>query len=383
MPVVFVDTMVAIEARTPTASQVIAAVCGRADRVAPGVVVGTVNMRGDSVPARLTSVIAEWNEPVVSSAEGSAPADHRIRWLETRTTENGAFRLCGVPVNTPLTLRAEHDSAGTVTPVRVTIPPNGRFARAQLVLDRSVTRSAMFTGRVVADSTARNLEGAEVVLPDLGKSVTTDDQGRFRVGDILPGTHRILVRRLGYAPLDTAILFRTNQAVDRRIVLRRVVTLDSVNVVANRSRLPASFEDNRRIGLGQFITRDSLAKQEERKLSDILHGFRGVMVDPGVSGRAWLLSSRQPASLSKTEIYFASKYERSEGMRREGCYALVFHDDVLLNPSNPPEPIDINTIVLSQIEAIEYYAGPAETPAKYNRLGARCGVLVLWTRRSE
>ena len=380
--VVFVDTIVAIEARTPTASQIIAAVCGRAGRDPPGVVVGTVIMNGDTLPPRLTNVIAEWTEPVVLP-EGTAPTDQRIRWIETRTTANGAFRLCGVPVNTPLTLRAEHDSAGTVTPVRVTIPPNGRFARARLVLDRSAARSALFTGTVVADSTARSLEDAEVVLPDLRKSVTTDDHGRFRVGDIVPGTHRILVRRLGYAPLDTAILFRTNQAVDRRIVLRRVVTLDSVNVVANRSRLPTSFEDNRRIGLGQFITRDSLAKQEERKLGDVLRGFRGVNVDPGISGRAWLLSSRQPASISKTEIYFASKYEQSEGMRREGCYALVFHDDVLLNPSNPPEPIDINSIVLSQIEAIEYYAGPAETPAKYNRLGARCGVLVLWTRRSE
>jgi hypothetical protein len=269
-----------------------------------------------------------------------------------------------------------------VAPAEVRIPPNGRFARAQLVLDRSAARAAVFAGTVLADSNARILSGAEVALPDLGKTVVTDEQGRFRLGDIRPGTHRVFVRRLGYVPLDTAITFRANQSVDRRIVLRHVVTLDSVNVLAERPNLPSSFEENRRVGLGQFITRDSLARQEERRLSDILRQLRGPDVEQGTGGRAWLLSSRSPASLSGTNIYSASKPELMQGMRKEGCYSQIYLDDVLLNPSNPTEPFDINTIVISQIEAIEYYSGPAQTPAKYNRLGAHCGTLVLWTRRS-
>jgi hypothetical protein len=256
------------------------------------------------------------------------------------------------------------------------------IGRAQLVLDRSVARGAVFVGTVLADSNARVLSAAEVALPDLGKTVTTDEQGRFRLGDIRPGTHRVLVRRLGYAPLDTAIGFRANQTLDRRIILRRTVTLDSVNVVAEQPILPSSFDQNRRLGLGQFITRDALAKQEGRKLSDMLRELRGADLEQGTGGRAWLLSSRSPAALGKTDIYYAESHEILQGMRKEGCYAQVYRDDVLLNPSNPTEPFDVNSIVLNQVEAIEYYSGPAQTPAKYNRLGAHCGVLVLWTRRS-
>ncbi len=34
-----------------------------------------------------------------------------------------------------------------------------------------------------------------------------------------------------------------------------------------------------------------------------------------------------------------------------------------------------------QIEAIEFYSSPAQTPSKYSRLNSRCGVYVIHTRR--
>ncbi len=46
------------------------------------------------------------------------------------------------------------------------------------------------------------------------------------------------------------------------------------------------------------------------------------------------------------------------------------------------EPLyTLNELLVMQIEAIEFYAGPSETPAKYNNLNANCGVLVVHTRR--
>ena len=37
-------------------------------------------------------------------------------------------------------------------------------------------------------------------------------------------------------------------------------------------------------------------------------------------------------------------------------------------------------IAPDQIQAIEFYAGPAETPSEYQTLNSDCGVLVIWTR---
>jgi hypothetical protein len=42
---------------------------------------------------------------------------------------------------------------------------------------------------------------------------------------------------------------------------------------------------------------------------------------------------------------------------------------------------DLNRIAAEDLEAIEFYAGPAQTPAEYSTLDATCGVLVLHTRR--
>lgn len=44
---------------------------------------------------------------------------------------------------------------------------------------------------------------------------------------------------------------------------------------------------------------------------------------------------------------------------------------------------DVNTLQASQVEAVEYYAGAAQTPARYAGLGAHRGVMVIWTRRQR
>jgi hypothetical protein len=41
---------------------------------------------------------------------------------------------------------------------------------------------------------------------------------------------------------------------------------------------------------------------------------------------------------------------------------------------------DVNSINMAHIAAIEVYSGAANTPAKYNRTSAGCGVVLLWTK---
>jgi hypothetical protein len=44
-------------------------------------------------------------------------------------------------------------------------------------------------------------------------------------------------------------------------------------------------------------------------------------------------------------------------------------------------PFNVNSIPPTQIEAVEWYAGAAQTPARYSGLGSECGVLLIHTRR--
>ena len=170
------------------------------------------------------------------------------------------------------------------------------------------------------------------------------------------------VRRLGYTPFDTTLVIRAGAILDQRHVLERVTTLAEVNTTAARA-WAREFDEHRRIGLGQFLTREELAKRESQRLGDIVSMMRG----------ARMLRSGQ------TNTYLSSPVTTS---LLRPCYAHVWLDGMPMYLGRPGEPLyNLNELIVMQIEAIEYYAGPADTPAKYNNLGANCGVLVVHTRR--
>jgi hypothetical protein len=116
----------------------------------------------------------------------------------------------------------------------------------------------------------------------------------------------------------------------------------------------------------------------------------GLGIIHGRGSQGWVMSRRaavpciDPADRQCMEskgIYSPEKFEQNQGML-PSCYAQVYVDDVLMNPTSPTEPFDVNTLAPERIEAVEWYAGPSQTPLKYSKMNSRCGVLVIWTRRS-
>ncbi len=58
-------------------------------------------------------------------------------------------------------------------------------------------------------------------------------------------------------------------------------------------------------------------------------------------------------------------------------------DRPLVYAGTDNEPVfDVNSIQSASIEAIEYYAGPSQTPLEYHGLDSTCGVLGIHSRRS-
>src|SRR3954470_6616380 len=123
--------------------------------------------------------------------------------------------------------------------------------------------TAVFAGTVV-DSVLRPIPNAEVSFPGLSLVRTTNDKGEFRIQEIPSGGQHVIVRKIGFGQLDTTIVFRDSQTVERRVVLGRMVRLDSVVVVENKAvdRELADFEENRSKGFGRFLTRAQLEKME-------------------------------------------------------------------------------------------------------------------------
>ena len=411
-PLSFADAENRLQLRVPNASQLAAAICGSArDSLArgPGMILGRAALRdgsaGSARAARNVAVIAEWG--VAPERHSDTTAAVTTRRLEVGTTSDGSFRLCGLPLNTTVSLRAIADSAETADVSSIRIPSSRYLARVELTLDRPgelAARGAVFTGIVIADSTRAPIIGAEVALPDIGKSVVTDARGAFRITGIPAGEKRIVVRRLGYGAADTHLKFEGRKTVERRIVLGRAVLLEPVTVSERAiARSMESFEDNRRVGLGHFMTRAEIAKYDGMTLRTVLQQFTDVRMVNGRTESAWVTSRRAPAALCGTPpprapggilrtdqaclenhgYYVPFTYEAAQGMV-PACYAQVYVDGTLMNGvREPTEPFDVSTIAPERIEAIEFYAGAAQTPPKYSRMGSNCGVLVIWTRRAR
>jgi hypothetical protein len=370
----------ALEIRVPTATQLGSALCGSRNSglsAMTGVLTGEVRSAiGDSLaPSRVT---ADWDDYAVRPTPNGTIIYNRPHALQTKTDARGAFTLCGIPVNTRLTLRATSGTARSV-PLSFRLSPPARVGRVDLTVDPSLAAVAAFAGAVLADSTDQPLAGAEVSLPDAGLSALTNDLGVFRLADVPPGEQRVMVRRMGYAPLDQLVTFAPNAVVSRRILLNRVVMLDSVIVEATSVTIP-EFEEHRKLGLGHFMTRAELAKRDVSHLDEILENFPGLRIhrDRFQPTKSYVVRSR-----GMTSVYATGAQNGPD------CYASVYVDGYPVYgkigsdaDNDDSKLFNVNLIPPNMIEAIEYYAGPAETPAKYSGLNTICGVLVIWTRRT-
>jgi hypothetical protein len=378
VPIAFADSSAPVAVRVPNGAQLMSLLCGDKRLESPGVVIGTVSAPGDTMPPRNVKVTAEWNQiSMPLGGQSINDASSRKQWLDARTDSHGMFRMCGVPVDKPMLLTVA-DGSGGGAPAVVRIPQGGRFARAELSFDRAAFANlAVFTG-IVVDSAGRPIVTADVGLPELSRSTVTDAGGAFRIAGVPSGSQRVVVRRLGYRAIDTSLVFAADRTVQRRFELGRFVTLDSVIVTARASdRVMDSFEENRRLGLGHFLTRADLAPLEGVSTSAILQSFNGLSMERGKGGRSWITYSHgfRVVKVAPADSLLGAL---------SGCFAQVYLDNVMVYHAKDLEPLfDVNSIPPSQIEAIEYYATPAQTPANYSRMNSDCGVLVIWTRRSR
>jgi hypothetical protein len=231
-----------------------------------------------------------------------------------------------------------------------------------LVAQSSAAQGSSFIGRVLTDSGVP-IAGAEVVLNGPQNSQRTNAKGEFRFTAVPAGEHIIGVRMPGYAPRIDTIEVAEAGEIHRDFRLSRIeATLPEVPVTATLlDRRLYEFHERRRFGIGRFLDSAEFAKAHGTRTSDKLARLPGLIILRGRFSDAYVANNRQRT-------------------QRGGlCRSAIWLDGVNLG-------IDYNVNLLDpgEIAAIEWYAGQASIPARFNtppRAGQRyCGVLVIWTR---
>jgi len=363
----FADTSKSIDIQAPSAMQVASKLCAAVTASPPrGLLLGTVSVPKSAaweLTDKAVAIIARWSD---------ASSKDRVHEMTTKPDARGNFRLCGVPLDVSLSVRASVDQKSNI-PTELRVTSSRRFARIDLVAsDRPV---AQFVGVVRADSTTTPLEAADVSLPNEGRATRSDVQGRFQIDSLELGAHHIVVRRIGYEMIDTTIVLDGKDMFEPEFHLRRSTVLDSIRVVAeSRDLRMRDFEDNRKLGLGRFLTRVDIAKKDGLTLTSVLAELTGSRIVTGRHGAA-LATTRGQTSLTNQVMDSGPDGKRD-------CYSTVYVDNIPMFRSGHNDPyFDLNTVHPEDIEAIEFYAGASELPSGYNQLNSACGVLVLHTRR--
>jgi hypothetical protein len=367
VPLAFTDTAEALTIDGNRLDSVARATCPTQDQ---GVIIaGRARFRHDTVPQRNARVTAAWFGPTGTFA-GS-----RHVWVEATIDSRGHFRVCGAPTAARVVLRGY--IGGYASYQLLQTPASPTVVASDLVLAPAPTGT--IGGRVISTRDGTPLSGAEVSLPGAALTTVTDSAGRFQIFDVPSGVQVLRGRLLGHRLTEVSVEVASGNHTQQDLALAWIPQMDTITAVASRGI--GSFDEHRRLGLGHFLTRDDLKRAEGLRLSHALSQLPGLHIQNGRANSAYIAGGRGKTSITG-KCRDRESFEGSGPSANCACFAQVYVDDMLVFAGGEFDVVpDINRFLPESVEAVEFYSGAAQTPAKYSRLNSNCGVLVIHTRR--
>ena len=356
------------------------AVCrGLTLRKETGAIFGHVVDADTEQPLANADVAISWKEISFDRKTLRSTSEQHDNWV--RTGPRGEYRICNVPVGSWLLIQLQYSGrAGNAVRVSVSgdeavvvrdlslsvaeaptlaaldsVGATVRGLDAESAPDDSVaglllTGTASVSGIVRGDG-GRPLDDVEIRVVNARPVARTGKDGRFTLNNLPAGTQLLAVRRIGYLIGDVAVELRPDRTVRHDVTLRRVVSLDSIRIVARRSRF-ADFEWRRKNNpSGRFLTANDLAKRHATELAPIIQQLGGfTVVGFGPNAQAYSTAAR---------------------MGRPNCKeANVVIDGI--------DQATINMVPPHDIAAVEVYAEAAGAPGQYR---SECGLILIWTKK--
>jgi hypothetical protein len=255
MPVVVTEGMQPIRVATPSVMTMWRRVCRGEAPPDSGFVFGTVLDAATRAPVRGAPIIATWIE---LRTDGRAVGAKEYR-LESATTDDGSFVLCGVPLGVGVRLHSARDSVAASS-LDMLLSQAAPVRRQDLSLGDTKSRGTV-RGSVL--SAGKGVPNARVTV-GAASEVVTGSNGQFVVRNVVAGTQQIEVQGIGFAPAKKVVNVGAGDTVNVSFEIERIVTLDSVTVrgSAIRQRLATQFDDRKRRGIGYYRDSTELAKHQ-------------------------------------------------------------------------------------------------------------------------
>lgn len=144
--------------------------------------------------------------------------------------------------------------------------------------------SGVIRGGVALDNGGA-VAGATILVIELGRSIRTDDEGRYELRGVPAGTYRILAQREGLGSLRKTVTVEAGAAVEADFVLELATASEEVTVTASATGETTTFDT-----FNAVSTLDSLelARNAAPSIGEALAG------EPGVAKRGFGPGSARP-----------------------------------------------------------------------------------------
>ncbi|MCH7476120.1 MAG: carboxypeptidase regulatory-like domain-containing protein [Gemmatimonadetes bacterium] len=241
-------------------------------------------------------------------------------------------------------------------------------------------------GKLIAAGDRTPIEGMLVEIIALRISARSDGDGAFRLVGVSPGTWVLTIQRIGFGQHSQTITVPATPSpfdLGTMTFTASPTQLADVVVEARQRSLrleSAGFYDRQKRGSGSFADRADLEKWSPQTFTDVLRHMRGFIIErnrnygkplpPKLSEFGYVV---EPSKGTDTRRFIIRTRRGSRGQ----CPPLVFMDGTQLGSTLD---FNINQLNPDVIQGVEAFSGPSQVPAEYNRPGADCGVILVWTR---
>ncbi|MEW5918358.1 MAG: carboxypeptidase regulatory-like domain-containing protein [Gemmatimonadota bacterium] len=247
---------------------------------------------------------------------------------------------------------------------------------------------ARVMGRVVDKASRAAVANAEIILSPGSIRVSSDSSGTFRFDSVAPGRVGILVRHFGFRPESVLFAVQATEDFELMVELERTAQqLDTVSVEAAEiplaERKLAAFHERRKFGTGRFFDSQTLEKEKNRKLGEFITSRTSgsKLVRSRMGSAAWVATTRISGGFALGGGVPLEDSDRAAGADPRACYPDVYVDGALIYASGSRGLLfDINSYSTNDVMAVEFYVSASQVPIQFNKTGAACGVLVLWTK---
>jgi hypothetical protein len=239
-------------------------------------------------------VRASW---VVLSA--SVVGTARTYTAETKTNAEGGYRICGVPDSTFALVQAAgpHSSTGRVQAKVGSLGIARVDLRLAEVAEGEPPLALGVVAGVVTDTLQQPMSNVQLSFDGLTVAGRSDDAGRFRLTDVMPGTQALEVRRVGLDPVRRVVDVVPGATSTLALTLTKTQLLEAMLVTAQRNRNTAELNDairRHRAGSGMIMLEEEIAKRSS--IQSLLQGIAGVRVVQTQGSTPWVVMMRKGAA---------------------------------------------------------------------------------------